>query len=247
MILIKSAAFVQDVMTKSHADNYPNGLFWQSIKKYKIMMIAFHLLNSFDFYEGKALLKFGDLISKISPKSVLQIYDEEIFSVEPGKKGEIGKINAKFFDKHGELLFEIKGNEWIGPNKYFDLEIVGRSFTVRLPDGNIGLKLKHNPPDEIEIERLDMRYKDVHFLFSAKDLAIEKYNGHGSNLIWLHFKGRIDSFISNSVAVKVGETNTTAEEYRTGITIKNLGLIINQLGSKKGVLTTNFELTNMSI
>jgi len=197
----------------------------------------------FDFYEGQALLKFGDLISEISPKSVLEIYGEELFSVSPGAKGEIGKVNAKFFDDNENLLFEIKGNEWIGPSEYFDLEITGRSFTVRLPDGRIGLKLVHNPPDEIAIERLDMRYKDVHLLFSSKDLAIGKYNGYGDNLAWIHFKGRIDSIIDSPLVIRVDDSNASEEEYKSGITLSNLGLIINQLGEKKSVLSTNEHLT----
>lgn len=196
----------------------------------------------FDFYEGKALLKFGNLISEISPKSVLKIYDEELLSVIPGSKGEIGKVNAKFFDDNENLLFEIKENEWFGPSEYFDLEITGKSFTIRLPNGRIGLKLVLNPPDELEIERLDMRYKDIHLLFSSKDLAIGKYNGHG-NLAWIHFKGRIDSIIKSPVAIKVGSSNATKDEYQAGISLKKLGLVINQLGEKKGVLSTNQQLT----
>lgn len=198
----------------------------------------------FDFYEGKALLKFGNLVSEISPESVLEIYDEELFSVTPGSKGEIGKVNAKFFDDNENLLFEIKGNEWFGPSEHFDLEITGKSFTIRLPNGRIGLKLVHNPPDEIEIERLDMRYKDVHLLFSANDLAIGKYNGHGSNIAWIHFKGRIDSIIKSPVAIKVGASNASFDEYQAGISLNKLGLVINQLGEKKGVLSTNQKLTN---
>lgn len=198
----------------------------------------------FDFYGENTFLKFGDLISRVTPNSLLTCYGQSLFSIIPGKENEIGKINALFFDGDNKKLFEINGNEWIGPNDYFDLEIIGQKFTLRLPNGKIGLKLIHNPPNGIEIDRLDMRYKDIHFLISSRDFAIGRYNGYEKNLIWIHFKGRIDSIFNQSVGINITKINPSNKEFEKGISIKDLGLLMNMQGTKEGVLTTNIEKTN---
>jgi len=173
----------------------------------------------FDFKSSRTKLKFGNLIVQASPKVVFKCYNETIFSIEPGSRYENGKISAIFSDQDGEMMFEIRHNEWIGPTTYYDLEIVGRLFKLRLPSGEIALQLRSNPPHEVIIERLDMRFKDIHLLISDKDLAIGRYTGYGNNLIWFHVKARIDRISNSSVAIQVDKVNATKEEYKKGISL----------------------------
>lgn len=173
----------------------------------------------FDFRSSNTKLKFGNLIMNCSPKIVFKCYDSIIFSIEPGSKIETGKISAIFSDEFGKKVFEIKHNEWIGPTSLYDLEIVKNIFKLRLPSGKIALQLRLNPPSEVIIEKLDMRYRDIHLLISDKDIAIGRYTGYENNLIWLHVKARIDSVFKGSTAISVNEINASAAEYQSGISL----------------------------
>jgi len=201
----------------------------------------------FDFHTGEAKLLFGNLICDPTPESVFRCYGTNVFSVEPGNGSELGKINAIFSDDNGQTAFQILGNEWIGPKSAYDLEIVGQRFTIRLPNGRISLQLRHVPPGRLIIERLDMRYKDVHLLASEFDLALGRYTGHGkhnNNLIWLHVKARIDQIFSQPIAIEVNPTEALATQYQSGLSAKHPGLIINQNGKSEYALVTEQALAH---
>jgi hypothetical protein len=198
----------------------------------------------FDFHTGEAKLLFGNLICEPVPESVFRCYGTNVFSVEAGNSSEPGKINSIFCDDDGQLTFQIIGNEWIGPTSSYDLEIVGQRFTVRLPNGRISLKLRHTPPGIVTIERLDMRYKDIHLLASEFDLALGRYTGHNNNLIWLHVKARIDQIFSQPIAIEVNPTEALTTQYQCGLSAKNPGIIFNQNGKSEYALVTDQELAH---
>jgi|GEM_PF-1588168 len=218
------------------------------LKSYRQVQLSSEIDNPrefFDFHTGEAKLLFGNLICDPTPKSIFRCYGTNVFSIEPGSDTEPGKINAIFSDDEGNLIFKILGNEWIGSTSSYDLEIIGQRFTLRSPNGRISLKLRHEPPGRVIIERLDMRYKDIHLLASEFDFAIGKYNGYGeysNNLAWLHVKARIDQIFSQPVAIEVNSTEALNVQYQNGLSIKNPGLILNQSGIPEHVLVTDQEI-----
>lgn len=205
----------------------------------------------FDFHTGESKLLLGNLIYNLTPQSIFCCYGKNIFSVEPGSGSEPGKINAIFYDDEGNIAFEIIGNEWKGSSSY-DLEIVGQRFTIRLPNkkkgkGKICLRLRHEPPGKIIIERLDMRFSDIHLLVSEFDIAVGKYNGYGehaNNLIWLHVKIRIDRIFSQPIAIEVNQIKGLSIQYQSGLSAKNPRLIINQNGKPEYALITAQEIAD---
>jgi hypothetical protein len=199
----------------------------------------------FDFHTGEAKLIFGGLICDPTPESVFSCYGTNIFSVKPGEETEPGKINAVFTDDQGDLAFEIVDNEWIGPTSSFDLDIVGQRFTVRSSKGRIALKLRHEPPGKVVIERLDMQYEDIHLLASEYDFALGKYNGHNRNLIWLHVKARIDQIFSRPVAVEINRIDMPRTQYPSGFSAQHPGLIVNQVGKPEYALATDQKLLRL--
>lgn len=198
----------------------------------------------FDFHTGTAKLMFGGLICDPTPESVFRCYGNDVFSIKPGVGSEQGAINALFADEHGNPIFQIVENEWVGPKALFDLEIIGQRFVVRKPDGSISLQLRHEVPGKVIVERLDMRYADVHLLASEFDFALGKYNGYSNNLIWLHVKVRIDQLFSQPIAIEVNHTNALPIEFEAGLSAKNPGIIINQSGKLEHALTTDSNLLN---
>ena len=196
----------------------------------------------FDFHTSTVKLIFGNLICDPTPESVFRCYGTNVFSVKPGVGSEPGSINALFANEQGDTIFQILENEWIGPTRPYDLTIIGQRFAVRAPSGHIALLLRHEPPGKIIVERLDMRYADVHILASEFDFAIGKYNGHGSNVIWLHVKARIDQIFSQPIAIEFCPTSALPNEYCRGLSVQKPGLIVNQTRQPQWALATDQAL-----
>ncbi len=156
----------------------------------------------FDFVGENPKLLIGGFIAVATPENLLEIDGTPIFRLL-GKSGEEpAGINAIFSDDRGHQIFSIAGNRWEGPSVMYDLDTAGPVFEVRLPDGNVSLRLRYRQPDSISVERIDMRHGEWHLLASEHDLAIGRYVGIDSNLIWMHLKARVNSIINSSCLVR---------------------------------------------
>lgn len=195
----------------------------------------------FDFHGNETKLYIGNIIYESMPETVLEYCGEQIISIKPGNRIERASINAKFTDSFGVECFNISGNEWIGKNENFDLEVTGARFIIKKSNRTY-LKLKNEPPGKIIVEQLDMRYKDIHILASDQDLAIGRYNGYGNNLIWLHLKIRIDKLLNSPKVIIIENINALNDEYTQGISATKPKIITNQVGSEEFALLTDQKL-----
>ncbi len=161
----------------------------------------------FDFFEGNPKLHLGGFITKASPESILEVNGHSIFQIFGKQEDKPGGINAIFSDDSGAQIFSITGNKWEGPTKDYDLDTKGRSLEIRLPNKSVSLRLKYLPPDTISVERIDMRYGEWHVLASESDLAVGRYCGVDTNLIWVHVKSNVNSIIDSSCLIRCRTTN----------------------------------------
>lgn len=74
------------------------------------------------------------------------------------------RLSETFCDSDGALSLEIKDNEWFALSSNWDVEISGRTITVRDAPRHISLKLTAHPPDSLIVEKLDMLLSGYHFI-----------------------------------------------------------------------------------
>lgn len=157
------------------------------------------------------IVQLGDIVA-IQCKTLLRIYGEDLFSLsEPLQPGLPFTVNAKIFDRQGNLVINIVENEIRLSDSSWDAEVVGQRITIRSGKGLFEAILRVEPPAKIVIERLEMVYK-----------GISIFCGEGKN-IELKFPG-------NTVTAYGGEF-TGAEVV---VDFDKYGMVLG-LGAKKSV------------
>lgn len=157
--------------------------------------------SPYDFHDGSASLLFGGLkySSKI-PLKILSYHGTDLFSVSPGDGIESGKIFTLFSDCHGNEIFRIDGNEFVGNTSAWDIEITSTNIKVRRKRGEISLHLVLDPPGKIIVKRLDMRFKDVHILANENAFAVGRYVPD-HEITWFSANIEITRIIEQGVAI----------------------------------------------
>lgn len=140
-------------------------------------------------------------------KNILSIDDEVLLSIDPADcPGEPFSISGKFYDESGNLLFEIKRNEWIGNVENWDIETVGPTIIIRIGPGKISLRITALPPFGIAIEKASMFFKHARFQVNEYQARLLTWNDSG-----VTFRGRriegYDSSATLLVAYKNGTCN----------------------------------------
>jgi hypothetical protein len=67
------------------------------------------------------------------------------------------RLSAMFVDQSGRLSYLIRTNEWLALDSSYDVEVVGPNITVRDASRSIHLQIKAQPPNVVEIKRLEMK------------------------------------------------------------------------------------------
>jgi len=129
-------------------------------------------MRPLDFHDGTAELSIGGTVYTPGAKTLLRHHGKNLIRVEPGGKGEPGKITAFFIDSEGRPVLWLKDNVWIGALENWDIEVTGPRLVVRRKLGEISLQLKLEPPGRIVIERLDMRFGNYHLLATESGYAV---------------------------------------------------------------------------
>jgi len=108
-------------------------------------------------YSGEKLVVCLGESTFVYPRSILRILGREIPVAEPPEEapGPV-RLTGTFYDRDGGLLFEIRRNEWFGSAEAWDIEVEGRTATIRRAPGEIALKLVVGEGREFCVERLDM-------------------------------------------------------------------------------------------
>ena len=138
-----------------------------------------------DFHSGLANVKLGGIDYDVGLTTILKFHGEVLIEICPVNIDGSSGINARFFDRENQKILEIIENEWVGSLDAWDLEAKGRRIKIRRKQGDYSLVLRLEPPRSIIIEKLDMKYKDMHFLMSDKTHAIGRYVSL-TEIFWLH-------------------------------------------------------------
>jgi len=113
---------------------------------------------------------------------------------EPEQPGAPFRLSANFFNASGEQTLWIDENEWSASTDNWDVVASGGNITVREGPGHISLRIQARPPDEIVVDRLDMRVyywhlkADREYLYFSDGAGFNSLMGlvdHGK--IGLHF------------------------------------------------------------
>ncbi len=95
-------------------------------------------------------------------KTLISVHGESILSVSPPESEKAPfSINALMRDREGNELLRIENNEWKSKSDNWDVEVVGRTITIRKKLGDIALVIRTDPPDKLTIVRMEMEYKGV--------------------------------------------------------------------------------------
>lgn len=120
--------------------------------------------ESFDLNTDNIVIKVGSCIFKYA-KDIIKFNNQTILSINPPEDGSyFPTISGIFTNAGGEEIFKINKNEWAGPTKYWDIEVCGKEIVIRSGPRKVALKIKVNPPCEIEIVTLDIKINNCHLL-----------------------------------------------------------------------------------
>ncbi len=114
------------------------------------------LFEAFDVGPDAPRIHFGPL-SAVNCKWAIRVNGRPVFWINPPETiGGPFRLNAELRDAVGGVVFSIINNQWQTRTDKWDVEVVGRTITVRDGPGQIALKIKTMPPKELHIERMDM-------------------------------------------------------------------------------------------
>jgi len=103
----------------------------------------------------------------------LAVEDDPLIKIEmPEEPGGPYRISASFYDQNSEQSLVIFRNEWKASSDKWDVEVAAGRIIVRSGLREISLQLHFQPGLGISIERLNMRYKTIHFLADARELRV---------------------------------------------------------------------------
>jgi hypothetical protein len=137
-------------------------------------------------FTGGAELIIGGLSYHPAVNTVLRYHGRSLIQLHPASTpSEQGSISAVFTDSAGREALWLDAGHWIGSLAAWDIDVEGQRIAVRTKRGDITLQLRLDPPGRILVERLDMRYRDVHILATDKSYAAGRYIGPGL-VLWSH-------------------------------------------------------------
>jgi hypothetical protein len=133
-----------------------------------------HASETLDFGLDPIKLFMGRMIIQ-ECRVFLQIQGVDVLSIRPPREsGEPFLLSGIFTDDSGKPRLEIVDNVWKCSDENWDVEVVGPRITIRRGVGDIALQLLLIPPYAIEIEKLDMRFKDYYFQCSGDEVKFSR-------------------------------------------------------------------------
>jgi hypothetical protein len=98
----------------------------------------------------------------VNTSRILEIYGTDILRIDPpDENGAPFSLSGIFCDDEGNEIFRIIKNEWLGSINNWDIEITGNAITIRRDLRKIALKIVSRPPQDLVIEVIDMKFRDV--------------------------------------------------------------------------------------
>lgn len=142
----------------------------------KCMQVG-HTREFFDFIEGHPELQFGGVLLKNCPVPI-QVGGHPLFSIKPPESdGEPFLFSGLFSDQAGNVSLVIEDNEWRAATTAWDIEVKGKSITIREAHSVIHLVLRVDPPKALIVERLNMSFGGLHFEANGNFLRVRFPSG----------------------------------------------------------------------
>ncbi len=149
-----------------------------------------------DVGENFPVIRLGSSVFVGNP-TIISVSGKRLLAVDrPEEIGGPFRISAEFYDQHGNQTCRLVENEWQGFSSNWDITSKGKTITVHSDNGEIALGLRIIPPNEINIDRLNMVYKGYR-------ICVEK---NGQTTIYLpngcmHAKLDRVTYINNTAAI----------------------------------------------
>jgi hypothetical protein len=129
--------------------------------------------DEFDLSKAPIVIKLGSAIFSHCEKFI-EIDGKTILAIRaPEGSGAPPLLSGIFTGDDEQALLSIQENVWTGSHAAWDIECVGTRTTIRKKARGISLQFRVDPPHEIHIERLDMRYGRFRLRFNAGLFSIE--------------------------------------------------------------------------
>ena len=111
-------------------------------------------------------------------RHLLRINGRDLLSITPPKEGSaFPTLNGVFCDRNGNEILRIADNVWEGAIDAWDIQIVGRTVTVKTEGERTALAFAIEPPDKITITDLDMYLESCHVMCNRDGLLVGQVNG----------------------------------------------------------------------
>jgi len=123
-------------------------------------------------YFGGAVFEDCRIPLQINGIPILEMYS-------PEEVGAPFRLSATFYDSNGLKTLRIEKNEWRALNDNWDVDTEGSVIIIREKLGKISLVIKAVPPNEIRIERIKMKFKEIDIIGNADSLKIEGNTWYG--------------------------------------------------------------------
>src|SRR2546426_7501739 len=113
----------------------------------------------------------------VNMETILKVDDTALLSIEPPEaSGGPYRLSGEFYDERGTFLFKIVRNEWFGEASNWDIECVGGRIIIRTEPQNIALQILCDPPGGMIIEKMNMFYKNAHFVADNYELRVRAHD-----------------------------------------------------------------------
>jgi hypothetical protein len=153
--------------------------------------------ESFDIGETFPTIVFGGM-TFVNCTIPIQVKDLPLIQIKrPEEVGAPFRLTAYFYNTLRALTLSIIDNEWYAYDTNWDVEVSGRTITVRDEPGQFSLRVVAEPPERLIIDRLDMIVHHTHFIGTEKTLILHALKGgysvfEGSGATNCHIGFQID-------------------------------------------------------
>jgi len=201
---------------------YSKELIFEAKEKPKCKENGF-AFDHLDFGRTEPIIQIGEVKFK-NPTSLITIEGQSLISISSIDEKLL--LNATFEDDDNELI-RIEENTWIGNAENWDVEIEGKSITIRRRKGDVALKITNHPNDKFEIEKINITFRGYNIIGDKKELKIKKPNDEVLTLLTSEYG---DGIIETKTAVLIqdGELKLSPQlTINTDINIKTKSEVIN--------------------
>src|SRR4051794_24115894 len=132
----------------------------------------------FDFGSNQPEVKIGQLHTK-RMRNIIQIMGDTILAVDaPEEQGAPFRLSTVLHDQSGNEVIRILNNEWQTPTSNWDVVVKGPRIITRSASGDITLRLRHDAPNSLTVEKLNMHYRGAHISGDeGKNFTVKTQNG----------------------------------------------------------------------